>query len=181
MSVEGAVGRRYAKALLDLAEEQKQVEKIGKDLDAVAAALEASAELRDVFRNPTIAESARVAVVDAIGARLGVHPTTKNALKLLAERGRMGAMRAIARAYAQLEEERGGALRAEVTTATAMPDAYFAELERVLVQVTGRRVRLDKRVDASLVAGVVTKVGDRVFDGSLKNRLADLREQMLED
>jgi F-type H+-transporting ATPase subunit delta len=181
VSAEGAVARRYAKALLDLAEERNQVDAVGGDLEAVAAALENSRELRAVFQNPTIPGSARVAVVEAIGARLGLQQVTKNALKLLAERGRMAVVRGVARAYAQLQEDRGGALRAEVTTAIEMPDAYFAELERALAQVTGRRVRLDRRVDPTILAGVVTKVGDRVFDGSLKNRLADLREQMLAD
>jgi hypothetical protein len=105
-------------------------------------------------------------------------PTARNAMRLLADRSRLPHLRAIGRAYHALREERGGLVLAEVTTASALPDAYFAELERTLGQVTGRKVRLVKRVDPSLIAGVVTKVGDKVFDGSMKNRLSELRASL---
>jgi F-type H+-transporting ATPase subunit delta len=175
-----AVGRRYAKALLDLASQQKQEDAMGKELDALASAWETSRELRDVFQSPNVDAPARTKVIDALAARMGLSVTTKNAVKLLADRNRFRFIRGIARAYHTLREERGGVVLAEVISATALPDAYFLELERALGLVTGRKVRIQKSVDPSLIAGVVTKVGDKVFDGSVKNRLAELRATMLE-
>lgn len=175
-----AIGRRYAKALLELATEQKQEDAMGAQLDALAASWETSAELRDVFQSPNVDAGDRTKVVDALAARMALSPTTKNAVKLLADRNRLRYIRAIARAFHTLREERGGVVVAEVVTATALPEAYFLELSRALALVTGRKVRIEKSVDASLIAGVVTKVGDKVFDGSVKNRLVELRASMLE-
>lgn len=175
-----AVGPRYAKALLALATELKQEDAIGKELDTLAATWESSADLRDVFQSPNIDAAARTKVIDALAARMGLSITMKNAVKLLGDRNRFRFIRAIARAYQAQREERGGVVLAEVISASALPDAYFAELERALAQVTGRKVRIEKSVDASLIAGVVTKIGDKVFDGSVKNRLAKLRASMID-
>ena len=175
-----AIGRRYAKALLELATQGKQEDMIGHELDALAASWETSADLRDVFQSPNIDSASRTKVIDAIAARMGLSGTMRNTVKLLADRNRFRYVRAIARAYHTLREERGGVVLAEVVSATVLPDAYFLELERALGLVTGRKVRIEKRVDASLIAGVVTKVGDKVFDGSVKNRLAELRAAMLD-
>ena len=175
-----AVGRRYAKALLSIAMEQKSEDAIGKELEELANSWESSAELRDVFLSPTIDAATRSKVIDALAARMGLSLTVKNAVKLLADRNRFQFVRSVSRAYHALREERGGVILAEVTSATELPDAYFLELERALAQVTGRKVRIEKHVDASLIAGVVTKVGDKVFDGSVKNRLAELRASMVE-
>jgi F-type H+-transporting ATPase subunit delta len=173
-----AIGRRYAKALLDLAVEHKIEDKLGTELDDLAHAWETSAPLRGVFQNPNVDAASRTKVLDALAARMALTPTARNAARLLADRSRLSHIRAIARAYHALREERGGLVLAEVTTATALPDAYFAELERTLWQATGRKVRIVKQVDPSLIAGVVTKVGDKVFDGSVKNRLAELRASL---
>lgn len=173
-----AIGRRYAKALLDLAVEHKIEDKLGSELDDLAHAWENSAPLRGVFQNPNVDAASRTKVIDALAARMTLTPTARNAMRLLADRRRLPHLRAIGRAYHALREERGGLVLAEVTTASALPDAYFAELERTLGQVTGRKVRLVKRVDPSLIAGVVTKVGDKVFDGSMKNRLSELRASL---
>jgi len=111
---------------------------------------------------------------------MGLSATMKNATKLLADRNRFRFVREIARAYNTLREERGGVVVAEVISATPLPDAYFLELERALGTATGRKVRIERSVDATLIAGVVTKVGDKVFDGSVKNRLAELRASMID-
>jgi len=175
-----AVGRRYAKALLELAMEQRQEDAIGKELEQLANSWETSADLRDVFLSPNIDAATRTKVIDALAARMGLSATMKNAAKLLADRNRFRFVRDIARAYNTLREERGGVVLAEVISATPLPDAYFLELERALGTATGRKVRIERSVDATLIAGVVTKVGDKVFDGSVKNRLAELRASMID-
>ena len=67
-------------------------------------------------------------------------------------------------------------MRAEVTTAAPLGEAYYLRLQTKLEKMTGKRVVIDRRVDASLIAGVVTRIGDRVIDGSLRTRLQSLRE-----
>jgi len=85
----------------------------------------------------------------------------------------------VADAYDALAEARSGRLRAEVTTASPLPDSYFAGLESTLHAITGREIVLVRKVDPSLVGGVVARVGDQVFDGSLKNRLSELKSELL--
>ena len=85
----------------------------------------------------------------------------------------------VADALAEIAEARSGKVRAEVDDRERAAASYFAELERVLRDVTGRQVVLESRVDASLIGGVITRIGDRVFDGSLKSRLVELKDELL--
>lgn len=176
-----SVGRRYARALIELAEANKQTERVAKDLAEFADSFDKSRDLRDIFENPQVAPATRKKVLSALLDRMAVAPVVKSALLLLADRGRLKFIGDIAEAFQTISEERAGRVRAEVTTATDMPEAYFAELTKVLEGVTGKRVVLVKKQDPSIIAGVVTRVGDKVFDGSVRTRLGELREQLLAD
>jgi F-type H+-transporting ATPase subunit delta len=173
------VAKRYARALFELGTEQKSLEPIGKGLRSVAAAMGESADLRAVLENPKWLPEQKKAVVKALAERVGAPPIVVNALMVLADRGRLRHLGAISDAFDTLAEEAAGRLRAEVISASPLPDAYYRELEKTLAEVTGRQVTLVRREDPSLIGGVVARVGDTVFDGSLKNRLADIRHQML--
>jgi F-type H+-transporting ATPase subunit delta len=85
----------------------------------------------------------------------------------------------VAAAFEELVEDRTGRVRAEVTSASALPDAYYEQLQKALGEVTGKQVILVKKQDPTLIAGIVTRVGDKVFDGSLRNRLNELKEELL--
>lgn len=181
MTMHGSLPKRYAKALLSIAVEAGQVDKIGADLGSIVAAWNESKELRDVFANPRHGQAVRHGIVKAIVAKVGASQMLDNTLRLLSDRRRMRYLPEIAAAYDALAEERAGRVRAEVSSATPLSDAYCAELARTLETVTGRKVDIVRHVDPALIAGVVTRVGDMVFDGSVKNRLDELRQRMLED
>ena len=173
------VGRRYAAALIDLAEQHRATEKIGRDLSDLVASWEESAELREVFDNPSVNQAQRRAIVEALSRRMAFTPVLINTLLMLADRRRMRFLPEIAGSFHELAEERSGQIRAEVTTAAAMPESYFIELQKALCDVTGKTVILDKKQDPSLIAGVITRVGDKVFDGSVRNHLQELKEELL--
>ena len=78
-----------------------------------------------------------------------------------------------------MSDLREGVLRAEVTTATRLSDAYYTRLQEQLEKMTGKRVVIDRREDPSLVAGVVTRIGDTVIDGSLRTRLQEMSHALL--
>jgi len=177
----GGLSKRYARALIELAAEAGQIEKIGQDLGVLADAWESSKELRDVFSNPLYRSDLRHGVVKALVARVGASPLLDNTLRLLSDRRRLGQLPAIAEAYQALAEERAGRVRAEVVSAAPLGESYYAELAKTLETVTGRKVVIVRRTDPSLIAGVLTRVGDVVFDGTVKNRLDELRQRMLED
>ncbi|MFT3923059.1 MAG: ATP synthase F1 subunit delta [Myxococcales bacterium] len=177
MSV-GALAKRYARAILELATEQHQVDKVRTDLSDFAAMWANSPELRELFSNPKFGADARKAALSDLTARAAISPLAKNSILYLADKGRLHALADIVRSYTDLAEKQAGAVRATVTSAAPLTEAYYAQLQRTLEQATGKKVSIERKTDASLIAGVVTRVGDQIFDGSIRARLADLKETL---
>lgn len=173
------VGKRYARALLQLAVDANAVERIQRDLRDFASSWQSSRELRAVFENPSISQTTRATILKDLAQSAGMHDHTRNLLLMLSDRQRLSHVGEVADAFDALAEARSGKLRAEVTSASELSPGYYAELQNALQAATGKQVVLVHKVDPSLVGGVVTKVGDRVFDGSLKSRLTELRDELL--
>ncbi|MDW8363208.1 MAG: ATP synthase F1 subunit delta [Myxococcales bacterium] len=175
-----AVGRRYAKALLELVSDAASVERVGRQLDELAATWEGSRELREACESPRVGAEARRRVLDAIAARMGLDATVRGLLRMLGDRRRLRLLPDVAAAYRALCEQRAGRLHAEVTTATPMPEGYYTELAAVLERISGRKVVLVRRTDPEVLGGVVARLGGRVLDGSLRTRLRELEDTLLE-
>ncbi len=174
----GSVGKRYARAILELASEQKQVDLVGKELTELSTMWSQSHELQELFSNPTFTAAARKSVLVELTARAAVSPLVKNSVLYMSDRGRLAALPDVARIFGELAAEQAGTVRALVTSAAPLPDAYYGQLQRALEHATGKKVSIDRKTDASLIAGVVTRVGDQVFDGSLRTRLGELKESL---
>jgi len=174
-----AVAKRYATALYELAEEKKVADEVARNLDALAQAWESSEELRRCFQNPQFGTEQKRDVMRALADRLRCHAVTRNTMLMLSDRQRLEHLPDIAEAYARLAERRAGRLRAEVVSAHPLPESYYAKLSAALKKSTGKEIVLVKKEDPSLIGGVVTTVGGRVFDGSLKNRLRELKNELL--
>jgi F-type H+-transporting ATPase subunit delta len=173
------VSDRYAQALLELGLEQGQLDRLVGQFDAVAHAWNDSVELRESLENPRVPHASKKAIVVELAARLGMDETAKNALSLLIDRRRAKAIPYVAKRLSELADLHKGVVRADVTTATALDDGYYARLQAQLERMTGKRVVVNRLTDPSLIAGVVTRLGDRVFDGSLRTRLQSLRDAMM--
>jgi len=176
-----AIGRRYAKALLDLAREQGELDAVLRDVGEISDAWRESAELREVVRNPVLPRFALKAAVDAVLKKLGTTQLTRNTIALMADKGRLPELRDVLDSLEELAEAETGKVRVEVTSAKPLSEAYYARLTEKFQRATDRQVVLVKKQDPSLIGGVVTRVGDQVFDGSLSNRLSELRETLLAD
>ena len=173
------VARRYAQAVMDLGVELGQVDAIVDEMAAFAAAWEGSPELRNAIENPLVGHAAKKAVVSDLADRLHVSPTTRHTILLLVDRRRPKALPYVAKALRELADARKGLLRAEVTTAAPLSESYYTRLQAQLEAMTGKRVVVDRRTDPDLIAGVVTRIGDRVLDGSLRTRLHSLRDALM--
>jgi F-type H+-transporting ATPase subunit delta len=178
MSV-SVVGKRYARALLQLAIDANAIERAGRDLRDFAESWKQNRELRAVFENPSVKQESRSKILREIAQTTSMHERVRDLLLLLADRQRLRHVPEVADAFDAMAEARSGKLRAEVTTASALPPGYFTELERLLSEVTGKEIVLAHKIDASLIAGVVTRIGDQVFDGSVKSRLSELKAELL--
>jgi F-type H+-transporting ATPase subunit delta len=104
-----------------------------------------------------------------------------NSVKLLAARRRLRALPEIARRLGGLADEKAGILRATVTSAVPLPEAFYEKLTSELEAATRRKILLEKLHDPTLIAGVVTRIGDNTIDGSVKGRLAELERRLLEN
>jgi F-type H+-transporting ATPase subunit delta len=175
----GIIGKRYATALFQLADEIKQVERIGKDIGDFAAAFKGNPQLQSVFENPVYGAETRRRIIGDLATSAAMSPMVKNLLLLLSDRRRMRFVGEIADGFQQLSEARSGKVRAEVTVAADLPESYFLELKKTLETVTGKQVVIDKKKDPSLIGGVVARIGDQVFDGSIRNRLSGLKQELL--
>jgi F-type H+-transporting ATPase subunit delta len=172
------LGRRYASALLALAGEQNAVETVGGDLVEFAKTYSENRQLRSVFENPGVSQDARRKILRELAEASSMHPLLRNTLLLVSDRGRMSHVPEIADSFVELAEAKSGKVRAEVVTAAELPKEFFDQLQRTLERVTGKQVVVASRVDASLIGGVMTRVGDQVFDGSVKHRLNELKDEL---
>ncbi len=177
--IPGVIAKRYATALLEIGVESGQLDSLVDELARVATAYEGSTDLRAVFDDPLVAPVAKQAILKELAERLSLAPTTKNALSLLLDRRRIRALPAISERLREMADAKRGILRAQVLTAMPLSEEYFEKLQRELERITGRRVALDRKLDATLICGVVVRVGDTVYDGSLVARLKQMKETML--
>jgi F-type H+-transporting ATPase subunit delta len=177
--IPGVIAKRYATALLELGSESGQLDALVDEIARAAAAYEGSDDLRAVVEDPLVAPAAKQAILKELAERLSLGPNTRNALALLLERRRLRALPAISGRLREMADAKRGILRAQVMTAMPLSEEYFEKLQRELERITGRRVALDRKLDAALLAGVVVRVGDTVYDGSLVARLKQMKETML--
>lgn len=177
--IPGVIAKRYATALLELGSETGQLDALVDELQRAAQAFEGSADLRTTLADPLLSLQVKQQIVAEVAERLGLGQTSKNALALLVSRRRIKALPPIAQRLREMADDKRGILRAEVLTAMPLPEEYFTQLQQQLERVTGRRIALDRKLDPTLICGVVARVGDTVYDGSLISRLRQLRETML--
>lgn len=177
--IDRVVARRYARALIELGEEQKNLDAIVKDFANLAETIEASPELRAVLDNPQVSRTARKAVLTEVGQKLGVSPVVRNTIGLLTDNGRLRAVASIATELREEADRRAGVVRARVTSAAPLSDVYVSKLTAALEARFKKKVVVVREVDASLLSGVVTRVGDTIIDGSLRARLNELKSALV--
>ncbi len=179
--IAGSIGRRYAKALLQIGIASKSFDALGRELDRAAETVASSPELKGALENPIFPASKRHLVLEDIARRLALSAPTKNLLLLLLDKGRIAALPDIARAHRELVDEQAGRARATLTSAAPLDATIESRLKGALEKQTGKTVILDKKIDPSLIGGVVAQVGDLVFDGSVRTKLQRIREELLAD
>lgn len=171
--------RRYAQALFMLGNEEKRLDALTREVRELGELVTSSPELQELLSNPVVPQDQRRAVMDAVLQRAGVSPTVRNAALLLTDRRRGALLPAIAAELQRRADEAAGKVQAEVISAAPLTEAQYAALTASLEKLTGRKITLARRTDPSLIGGVVTRVGDKVYDGSLKARLAEIRAAAL--
>jgi F-type H+-transporting ATPase subunit delta len=178
-----AVASRYANALVDVVldpKSQTPPEQVTRELRSFEAVLASSDELRNALASPSVPTARKKAVLARLGDQLGMGRIARNFLFVLNSHRRMDALSAVVESFEVLLDERLGFSRANVSSARELDAGQRAELEAQLTKLTGRRMRLKFTTDASLIGGLIARIGSTVYDGSLRGRLAALGRQLSE-
>jgi len=163
---------------LDIGLAEKTLETLGKEIGQLAAAVASSEELAETLSNPVFPKSDREKVLLAILDKIGVSKTTTNFTRLLLDRERMGAIADIDRALSDFIDEHAQRVRAVVTSAKPLSSAQLSRLVKALEKKSGKKILVETQEDAELIGGVVAKVGDEVYDGSLRTQLREMRHEL---
>ncbi|MGE0212312.1 MAG: F0F1 ATP synthase subunit delta [Parvibaculaceae bacterium] len=169
---------RYATALFELAQEAGQTEKIGADLDGFAKLLDESKDLSRLVRSPVFSAEEQGAALDAILAKAGAQKLTVNFLRLIARNRRLFAVRDMIGAFRALVAESRGEIAAEVVSAEELSSAQVERLKAELKASVGSDVQLSRKVDPSILGGLIVRVGSRMIDSSLRTKLTNLKIAM---
>jgi F-type H+-transporting ATPase subunit delta len=166
--------RGYAEGLYRIAEAEGEADAVEDQLFDFAKAIERDARLREALTDPQLPiENKRSLVADLLGERANPHAV--NLLGFLIDEGRAREIQRIVEAFAAVAAERRAEVVAEVRSAVPLDGERRERLTKALSDATGKRVELKVVVDPAVVGGLVAKVGDEVFDGSIRTRLADAR------
>jgi len=173
-----AVCRNYAETLLAVAEKERQVERYGELLDTVAGVLVADPALRGVFMSPRVPKQTKQRLIEQGLAKVAPKPFVRF-LQLVVQRGRQYLLEDIAAEYEELVDQHLNRLHAVVATARPVDEQLAAAIRKRLSEVFAKDVLPHFRADPGLLGGIVVRVGDLVFDGSLRRKLKLLQHRML--
>ncbi|MBK8456396.1 MAG: F0F1 ATP synthase subunit delta [Phyllobacteriaceae bacterium] len=174
-SMISGVADRYAGSLFELAASANAVAKTEADLGRFEALLKGSEDLMRLVKSPVFSADDQVKAVAAIADKAKIAGLVGNFLRVVARNRRLFAVPAMIDAFRRIAVEARGETTAEVTSAHALTAAQEKELKATLKSVAGKDVSIAVTVDASILGGLVVKMGSRQIDTSLKTKLASLK------
>ncbi|HEU0002390.1 MAG TPA: ATP synthase F1 subunit delta [Ktedonobacteraceae bacterium] len=175
--LKGAIGRRYAEAIFEIAREHNTIDRTLDDVQGIAS-LFSKRKLAYLLNEPKIpAQRKENAIRQALASK--VLPTSLNLALLVVQRELVEAMPNIARELAQLVLNYKNQAVAEVTTAAPMDEQQLKQVTQALEHMTGKTILMQTKVQPEILGGVIARVGDQIIDGSIRHRLAALKQQLL--
>ena len=169
---------QYAHALADVALRQSAEGPVLEEFRGFLGAYRASAELRNLFASPAIGKAEKRRVAEKLATRLGAGNVFRNFLFVVIDHRRT---RLLPEMFASLEKvvrQRQGIAEAEVFSPSPLDEGQKREMTGALERLTGKKVEARFSIDPSLLGGAAVRVGDTIYDGSLRHRLNELRERL---
>jgi F-type H+-transporting ATPase subunit delta len=171
---------RYASAFLDVVTSAKlDTAAIEHQFNDFLATWDGSVELQAFFANPSIPAPQKVAVLDKMNLQLGLLKELRNLLAVLINNDRIAHVHEVADAYRAELQTRQGIRQAEIVTARALDEQEQGALVAGIGQLAGSRIQATFKLDASILGGTVVRIGSTVYDGSVRGRLARLKEALI--
>ena len=175
-----AFALRYARAFADVAAERKlKVVDLHAQTTSLLATWQGSQELREVFENPAVVASQKIAVLDKLSKPLGLCSELRNFVAVLIDHNRIGSLEEVIAAFEAELKSRAGIQHAEVTTTRTLNAQERDGLVKGIEKLAGSKVEASFKEDKKILGGAIVRIGSTVYDGSVRGRMERLREAMV--
>lgn len=175
---ESTVALRYAKSLIDLAQEKQVVEAVYQDMLLFKTVADENRGLMLALKSPVVRHDKKLAILEGV-FKSRVHPISDSIFKIIAQKNREGIMNSIAEEFVKLYDERKGIIKAFITSSMPLTAELRKQFTDIVAEATGKTVQLEEKVDEKLIGGYVLRVGDRQVDASIRKQLNDLKLKLL--
>jgi F-type H+-transporting ATPase subunit delta len=176
--IDTTLAKRYAKALVEIGQERNALDKYGDSLTALCDLMETSKDFREILINPVFTVEDKKAISGRVISKMEADPMVSNFVNLLIDRKRIDQLPGIAAAFGEMLDEIRGITRAEVVSAVPLAEDELGRVTGALSEISGKQAHVTTTVDPRLIGGLYAKVGDMVFDGTIRTQLNQLKESL---
>ena len=173
------IARRYSAALADVVLDTGETETVKAELAGWTDLFRDSTDLQTVFSNPAIAHANKEKVLEGLIAKVKPSKPTANFLRVLLQNSRLTEIGEINDRFDSVLKERSGVVAAEIVSARELPEDERISFKANLEKLTGKKVNISYAINKDIIGGVVTRIGSTVYDGSVKTKLENLKEQLV--
>lgn len=173
------IARRYAKALVQLAEEQNAVDAVKADFQAFSTTVRGDASLQKLFASPVFTPADKKAIISELAERLNLQPASRRFMAYLAETGRIRYVNDVHDAFLAILAEKQNRASVAISTAVELAADDLEDIKAKLEALTGKKVDIATTIDPSLIGGARAQIGSVVYDGTIKNQLNKMRSQLM--
>ena len=168
----------YARSIFELADEQHQIDAVEQELEDLADVVDSDPAFAIFLANPSIGEAERSQVIEKV-FKGRVSPLVYNFLGVMNRKGRLGLLRQVANAYADMREKKLGIIEVDVFVAQRLTAEQLEQVRQKASAALKREAVVHQYVDESIIGGVVLRVEDRLLDASVRAQLRAVRRQLL--
>ena len=173
------IARRYAKALVNLAENEKDLDNTGKHLNSITEVYKENLALRQVLSDTKVSSGIKLEILKDVLRKIKVSRLVNTFSRYLLAKRRIDFLPDIERAFNLLLQEKLGRIEAQVTTASELPKDTVKKLVDAISSYSGKEVEVNVTIDPSIIGGIVTRIGSTVIDGSIQTYLNQIRQSII--
>ena len=173
------IARRYAKALVNLAENEKDLDNTGKHLNSITEVYKENLELRQVLSDTKVSSGIKLEILKDVLSKIKVSNLVDTFSRFLLAKRRIDFLPDIERAFNLLLQEKLGRIEANVTTASELPKDTVKKLVDAISSYSGKEIEVNVTIDPSIIGGIVTRIGSTVIDGSIQTYLNQIRQSII--
>jgi F-type H+-transporting ATPase subunit delta len=176
--IRARITRRYTRALFEIAQEAGNVDGVREELEAVDALLSGNETIRDGLTSPVVPREVKAEIVEVVAREAELHPLVANFLRVLLDARKLPLLPDVVASYREMADEAAGRVRGVAASRMPLDKADLDALSRALSSRIQKEVHLEARLDPSLGGGIVARVGNLVFDGSIRTQLQRMKETL---